>query len=529
VQVMSSKQMDHAGDLLNISNFKKTVLLLLRVAIGWHFLYEGVVKLFDPGWSSAGYLAESKWFLSGLLSWIISEPAVLGIVDLMNIWGLILIGLGLVFGCYTRIASLSGIALLLLYYVANPPLIALNYGMFAEGSYLFVDKNLVELLALVVLTIFPSGMFWGIDRLLMLKKSQGKEALPLKKDGLDEAQAAETLSRPLLDRREILKNLVGLPFFGIFAWAVQRKRNWESFEEKHLLAAAGSGTEGITSATVKTFHFASLKELKGQLPFGQIGDLKLSRMILGGNLMGGWAHARDLIYVSKLVKSYHSDQKVFETFRLAEKCGVNTILTNPVLARVINEYWRKEKGKIQFISDCAFENDVIKGIKVSIDGGAHACYIQGGISDKLVPAGELDLMSEALELIKSNGLPAGIGAHSLETVKTCVEYGLKPDYWVKTLHRTDYWSATPEDEHDNIWCTDPDETIQYMNQLEEPWIAFKVLAAGAFHPEVGFPYAFKNGADFICVGMYDFQIVEDVNLALDVLSGDLERERPWRA
>ena len=60
---MSNNQMEHAGDLMNISNFKKAVLLLLRIAVGWHFLYEGVVKLFDPGWSSAGYLAESRWFL----------------------------------------------------------------------------------------------------------------------------------------------------------------------------------------------------------------------------------------------------------------------------------------------------------------------------------------------------------------------------------------------------------------------------------------------------------------------------------
>ena len=68
-----------------------------------------------------------------------------------------------------------------------------------------------------------------------------------------------------------------------------------------------------------------------------------------------------------------------------------------------------------------------------------------------------------------------------------------------------------------------------MDKLEQPWIAFKVLAAGAIKPEVGFRYAFEGGADFICVGMYDFQIVDDVNLALDVLGGELNRSRPWRS
>jgi hypothetical protein len=67
-----------------------------------------------------------------------------------------------------------------------------------------------------------------------------------------------------------------------------------------------------------------------------------------------------------------------------------------------------------------------------------------------------------------------------------------------------------------------------MSQLKEPFIAFKVLAAGAIEPETGFPYAFNNGADFICVGMYDFQIVDDVNIVLDSLA-NVKRNIIWRA
>ena len=526
---MSAENMVNTKNFPDLSTVKLAAFFLLRIAIGWQFLYEGIVKLFDPTWSSASYLAGSKWIFAGFFNWILLNPTVLEIADLLNILGLILIGLGLFFGCFTRIASVSGIILLLLYYVANPPLVEMSYGMQAEGNYLFVDKNLVELFALCVLAIFPAGMVWGLDRYIMLRKNEGVKIDRQEKESADQEIKKELVPGALMNRREIFKPLASLPFFGAFVYSVHKKRAWESFEEKHLLAAAEEKTEAITSATIKTFRFASLKDLKGRIPYGQIGDLKLSRMILGGNLIGGWAHARDLIYVSKLVKAYHHDQKVFETFRLAEKCGINTILTNPQLCRVINEYWRKEKGKIQFISDCGYQDDVIAGIKVSIDGGAHACYVHGGIADKLVQEGKLDVIAEALELIRSNGLSAGIGGHLLDTVKKCVAYGLEPDFWVKTLHHTNYWSATPEEEKDNIWCTNPEETIQFMNQLEQPWIAYKILAAGAIHPDVGFPYAFENGADFICVGMYDFQIVEDVNLALDVLSRDLVRERPWRA
>jgi NAD(P)H-dependent flavin oxidoreductase YrpB (nitropropane dioxygenase family) len=75
---------------------------------------------------------------------------------------------------------------------------------------------------------------------------------------------------------------------------------------------------------------------------------------------------------------------------------------------------------------------------------------------------------------------------------------------------------------------DPEETIRFMGTLPEPWIAFKVLAAGAITPEVGLNYAYANGADFICLGMYDFQVVEDANMALDAFAKNQVRQRPWR-
>ena len=62
-----------------------------------------------------------------------------------------------------------------------------------------------------------------------------------------------------------------------------------------------------------------------------------------------------------------------------------------------------------------------------------------------------------------------------------------------------------------------------------PGIAFKVLAGGAILPEDGFRFAFENGADFICVGMFDWQIVDDVNTVLDVLKQIKQRERAWMA
>lgn len=83
--------------------------------------------------------------------------------------------------------------------------------------------------------------------------------------------------------------------------------------------------------------------------------------------------------------------------------------------------------------------------------------------------------------------------------------------------------------HDNMFCLFPDKTIDFMKNKQKPWIAYKVLAGGAIYPNDGFKFAFDNGADFICVGMFDFQVVEDVNITIDVLSKVTNRERPWMA
>lgn len=146
-------------------------LVTLRVLIGWHFLYEGMVKVVNPNWSSAGYLLDSQGWFKGIFYWLASDPNMLKVVDFLNVYGLIAIGLGLILGLFTRVALYGGIALLAMYYLSHPPFIGLKYGLPSEGSYLFVNKTLIELTALVLLLVFPQNIRIGIDNLIFRTKA----------------------------------------------------------------------------------------------------------------------------------------------------------------------------------------------------------------------------------------------------------------------------------------------------------------------------------------------------------------------
>ncbi len=327
-------------------------------------------------------------------------------------------------------------------------------------------------------------------------------------------------------RRSMIKAMACLPLAGVMGILSEQQASG-AIEERRLLEQ-GTSASGLRLPEVKA-------EPKGKIPHARIGSVEVSRMIMGGNLIGGWAHARDLLYVSDLVKTYHSQAKIFETLQIAEQCGINSLITNPVMVPALKQYWNAG-GKIQFISDGGFEYQT--GIPQSVDAGAAAIYVHGGLADMLVKQGKMEEIGKALEMIRKSGVPAGIGGHELETIKQCRAYGLKPDFWMKTLHKADYWSSTIDHERkntldegfaDNIFCQNPNETIAYMESLEEPWIAYKILAAGAIPPQEAFQWAFQQGADFICVGMFDFQIVNNVNLACDILQGNISRNRPWRA
>jgi len=325
----------------------------------------------------------------------------------------------------------------------------------------------------------------------------------------------------------------------LIAGSIAGAAGFVGFEEKILLAAMAQNADSNAPK--------STPPQVASMPAGKIGKLEVSRLIIGGNLIGGWAHSRDLIYVSKLFKAYNTKEKIFETLALAEQHGINTILLADSLLEIINKYKKETGGKIQTIIDFRpNESNPTAGIDKVIDEGADTIYLHGASCDNCVKRNRPEVMQKALEYIKSKGMPAGVGCHSYYVLEQCRDLKIEPDYWVKTFHHDKYWSAHPKEKrepftvdnkqsddhneiHDNMFCLEPQETIDFFKTDKKPWIAFKTLAAGAIPPVNGFKYAFENGADFITVGMFDFQIAEDAVIARSVLDKTQQRERPWCA
>jgi hypothetical protein len=144
-------------------------------------------------------------------------------------------------------------------------------------------------------------------------------------------------------------------------------------------------------------------------------------------------------------------------------------------------------------------------------------------------------IGEMLSIIKATGLPVGIACHELAVVQFCEKEKLPHDFYVKTLHHLKYPTApkpeamkTEHAELPGYWCNNPEETTEFMKGVEKPWIAFKVMAAGAIPPRDGFNYAFSHGGDFILAGMFDFQIAEDAQIIRDAFAAHKNRARPWR-
>ena len=274
------------------------------------------------------------------------------------------------------------------------------------------------------------------------------------------------------------------------------------------------------------------------MPSGKIAGQSFSRLFLGGNLIGGWAHARDLSYVSPLMRRYNTPAKIRQTLEIAEQNGItgfNTWVMDDNSA--IFEHW-KAGGKIKWFAQARLDaGGGFSQLQRAIDEGAVGVHLTGDTCESLLTQEKFEKVGESLQFLRSRKCIAGVAAHDLKVIVACEQAKFDVDFYQKTFHSHDYYTAPKPGEkdalgkNDNSWCSDPQAVIDVMAKIKKPFIAFKILAAGAIQPRAAFPYAFNSGADFILVGMFDWQIEEDAKLArrvVNIVAGqESKRTRAW--
>lgn len=282
----------------------------------------------------------------------------------------------------------------------------------------------------------------------------------------------------------------------------------------------------------------SVSQPEGPMPTGRIGDQDFSRLMLGGNLIGGYAHARELTYVGALMRRYNTEAKIRETLELAETHGINAINTWVMQENAtLFAHWRNG-GRMKWFAQVRLDaGGGYSQIQKAIDQGAAGVHLTGDAAESLLAGGKFEKVGETLQMIKSQKRIAGVAAHDLRVIIECEKLKLNADFYQKTLHTHDYYTAPREGEagaigpHDNSWCDNPQAVVDFMATVRKPWIAFKILAAGAIQPRTAFPYAFHSGADFILVGMFDWQVAENARLARRIVGlvskPKSQRTRPW--
>jgi ABC-type branched-subunit amino acid transport system substrate-binding protein len=249
-----------------------------------------------------------------------------------------------------------------------------------------------------------------------------------------------------------------------------------------------------------------------------------------------------LKYVYNLTAHYNTEEKIHETMAVAEANGIDTLVihTAPGIMSTLKKYRNQQGGKIKWIicPTAPIEGQLEaygQQVRMLADEGTDAIYLWGVRADSLVAQGKIDMIAKAVEIAKDQGVPSGVGAHDLKVIMECEKNQIDADFYIKTFHHHNYPTAPKSNELTKViaevpgyWCNNPEKVSDFMKTVEKPWIAFKVMAAGAIPPKNAFRYAFEKGADHVLAGMFDFEIAEDANIAKTAMA-NVNRTRPWRS
>ncbi len=252
----------------------------------------------------------------------------------------------------------------------------------------------------------------------------------------------------------------------------------------------------------------------------KLGNLAISRFILGSNPFSGFSHQGEKMDYEMM--HYYSLDRTKETLRQAEQAGITTLIARADnhIIRLLMEYW-DEGGKLQWVAQtCPQVGPTEKVADMAIRGGAKAVYVHGGVMDHSLAHKKMADPIAGIKLVQAAGLPVGVAGHN-PAVFPWAEKHLQVDFYMccyyNAAHRD---KSAAKDPNQPEWFLPEDRQImaQTIQTLTKPVIHYKIMAAGRNNPEEAFGFAAKTmrKTDAICVGVYTHQnptmVADDVML-----------------
>jgi hypothetical protein len=258
----------------------------------------------------------------------------------------------------------------------------------------------------------------------------------------------------------------------------------------------------------------------------KIGNLTVSKLIIGGNPFSGFSHQTPA--KNDQMRHWYTTARIKETLARAERAGINTHLARADhhVMRYLMEYW-DEGGRIQWFGQtCPEVGTISRGIDNALAGGAAACYVHGGVMDNLLANNQLDEVPAAIEKIRQAGLPAGVAGHD-PRVFEWAEKNINVDFYMCSYYNSARRNAAAELRSGMAEWFDPrdrEAMVRTIRGLSRPAIHYKVLAAGRNDPREALRFAARHlrPQDAVCVGVFlkDFpnSIEDDLRLLEEALA-----------
>ena len=270
------------------------------------------------------------------------------------------------------------------------------------------------------------------------------------------------------------------------------------------------------------------------LPEIRLGNISVSRLMVGGNPFSGNSHSSAELSAEML--DYYTADRIKQDLHECERCGITTaqLRGDMHVRRLLHEYWN-EGGKIQWLAQSAPEmGDFATAVNQIKSWGASAVYLHGGVADGLFADGQMDELMDRVKIMRDLGIPMGIGAHRPELIEEVESRGLDVDFYVCSFYTLatvprESFVATGRAGEEEFVRTDPPRMCQTIRSVRKPVVAFKVFGAGrqCRSPEgvrraLEFAYGSIKDTDTVTVGVFTKhgnQIAEDAGMVREILGG----------